>query len=373
VQRQNENVSSVRQTNTGRLAFLDWTRGLAAIVMLQGHAFHAFTKTELRDSGPYAISQFAGGMPPAVFLFLVGVTLAFLMDSGQRKGLAASARVFAALRRAGYLLGIAFLFRLQLWLFGLPNSPWTDLLRVDILNCMGLAVAAMSVMAVFSTADRARHCAVLGVAIAAISPVISQMDWTWAPSVVKGYLAPDYLSFGFFPWASYVAFGLSAGSVLRMLGKDQLDRAAQWAALLGFAFVLAGQSMSNFSPSVYAKSEFWLDSPWQIAVKLGVILLLLSFAYLWTRNSEGRWSLVRQFGTTSLLVYWVHIELIYGRWLWFLKENLTVGQTLAAAFGLVGLMLFLSVARSRWKNWRLLGFSLGWYFFADRRARETAD
>lgn len=366
-------MSSVRETNTGRLAFLDWTRGLAAIIMLQGHAFHAFTKQELRDSGPYVISQFAGGLPPAAFLFLVGVTLAFLMHSSERKGLAAGARVFAALRRAGYLFTIAFLFRLQLWLFGLPNSPWTDLLRVDILNCMGLAVAVMSVMAVFSTADRVRLCAALGVAIAVASPVVSQLDWSWAPAVVKGYLAPDYLSFGFFPWAAYVAFGMSAGSILRLLGKDQFDRAAQWAALLGFAFVLAGQSMSNFASSVYAKSEFWLDSPWQVAVKVGVMLLLLSFAYLWTRHSEGRWSWVRQFGVTSLLVYWVHIELIYGRWLWFWKESLTAGQTLAAAFSLVALMLLLAVARTRWKNWRVPRFSLGWYFFADRRARETAD
>jgi len=27
-----------------------------------------------------------------------------------------------------------------------------------------------------------------------------------------------------------------------------------------------------------------------------------------------RWSLFRQLGTTSLLVYWVHIEIVYGRW-----------------------------------------------------------
>jgi hypothetical protein len=325
-------VSSARQTNTGRLAFLDWTRGLAAVVMLQGHAFHAFTKQELRDGGPYVISQFFGGLPPAAFLFLVGVTLAFLMHSSERKGL-----------------------------------------KVDILNCMGLAVAAMSIMAIFSTADRVRMCAGLGVAIAAASPVVSQLDWSWAPPVVKGYLAPDYFSFGFFPWAAYVAFGMSAGSILRLIDKDQFDRAAQWAALIGFGFVLAGQSMSNFASSVYAKSEFWLDSPWQVAIKVGVILLLLAFAYLWTRHSEGRWSWVRQFGVTSLLVYWVHVELIYGRWLWFWKEGLTAGQTLAAAVALIALMLLLSLARSRWKNWRLLIFSLGWALFADRRARETAD
>lgn len=339
--------------------------------MLQGHAFHAFTKQEFRDSGPYVISQFVGGLPPAVFLFLVGVTLSFLMHSTERKGVPPFKRVVAAFRRCGYLFAIAFLFRLQLWVFGLPSSPWTDLLRVDILNTMGFAVAVMSVMAVFSTADRVRLCAVLGVVIAAASPLISQVDWSWAPVALKNYIAPDYAAFAFFPWAAFVAFGMSAGSIVRLTPQEGYDRMIQWAAMLGVLLIFAGQQLSSFPYSVYAKSEFWLDSPWLILMKVGVILLLLSFAYLWTKHSEGRWSWVRQFGVTSLLVYWVHIELIYGRWLWFWKENLTVGQTAAAAVILVLLMLFISTARTQWKNWRLLGFSLGWHF-SGRRMRESA-
>jgi hypothetical protein len=301
------------------------------------------------------------------------VTLAFLMHSCERKGMAPRARVVAALRRSGYLFGIAFAFRLQLWVFGLPKSPWTDLLRVDILNCMGFAVALMSLMAVFTTVDRVRLSATLGLAIAVASPLVSQLDWSWAPSIVKSYLAPDYLFFGFFPWAAYVAFGLSAGSILRIAGQAQLDRLAQWAALLGFGMILGGQTFSSFPYSLYAKSEFWLNSPWQVLIKTGAILLLISFAYLWTRHSEGRWSWVRQFGLTSLLVYWVHVEMIYGRWLWFWKENMTVGQAAFAAGVLIVLMLILATARLQWKNWRLLSFSLGWYFFAGRRARGFAD
>ena len=57
--------------------------------------------------------------------------------------------------------------------------------------------------------------------------------------------------------------------------------------------------------------------------KLGVTLLMLASALRVDalRRQQGGWSWVRQFGTTSLLVYWVHIELVYGRWLFFLKEQ----------------------------------------------------
>ena len=85
----------------GRLTFLDWTRGLAVAIMLQGHVFQSFARNDLRNEGPYVLSQFFGGLGPAIFLVLTGITLAFLMDRRQRQELPASQRWLAALRRAG--------------------------------------------------------------------------------------------------------------------------------------------------------------------------------------------------------------------------------------------------------------------------------
>ena len=96
----------------------------------------------------------------------------------------------------------------------------------------------------------------------------------------------------------------------------------QWAALVGGILVIACQYFASLPFSIYAQSEFWLNSPAQVLIKQGVTLLLASFAFLWTRYAvNGGWSWVRQFGTTSLLVYWVHVELVYGRWLWFLHAD----------------------------------------------------
>lgn len=362
-------MSSLPPSGSARLAYLDWLRGLAAVIMIQGHAFHSFTKPELRTSGPYVLSQFVGGMPPAIFLFLVGVTLAFLMDNRERKGLSPLARWQASLKRAGYLFALAFLFRLQLWLFAWPYSPWTDLFKVDILNAMGLAVMVLSPLALLSTPERARLGAAAGLAIAVCSPLVSRLDWSGVPPLVKAYLAPDYYYFAFFPWASFVAFGVSAGSILKLVRPEQIERLMQWGAVAGFALILGGQYMANIPYSIYPSSDFWLDSPLLILIKLGVILIALAFAYLWMTYAvrEG-WSWVRQFGLTSLLVYWVHIELMYGRWFWFWKENLTIAQTVVAAIGFLLLMLVLSLARTQWRKWRLLGAWLSWRAMTPRRA-----
>lgn len=351
------------KTSADRLHYLDWLRGLGAVIMLQGHVFHSFMKPELRGGGPFMLSQFVGGMPPAIFLFLTGITLAFLMDSTERKGLLPGARLTAALRRAGYLLVLAFAFRFQLWLFGWPKSQWTDLLRVDILNAMGFAVAVLSLMALFRTAERARLCAVLGLAIAFASPWVSQADWSWAPAIVRNYLVPDYNFFGFFPWASYLAFGVSAGSIIRSVGKEAIERLMQWAALVGGILVIACQYFASLPFSIYAQSEFWLNSPAQVLIKQGVTLLLASFAFLWTRYAaNGGWSWVRQFGTTSLLVYWVHVELVYGRWLWFLKNNLSLAGTLIAAVAVILLMLAISTVKTKRHRLAAALSGLGWAF-----------
>jgi hypothetical protein len=344
-----------------RLEYLDWVRGLGAVIMLQGHVFHAYLRPELKTTSAYTLSQFVGGMPPALFLFLTGVTLAFLMDSIERKGLAPRERVLESLRRAGYLFLLAFAFRLQLWTFtGFP-APWQGVFKVDVLNCMGLSIAVFSVMALLRTAQRIYLCAALGLGIAMVSPLISGMDWSAAPWIVRNYIIPDYNSFGIFPWGAYLAFGVSAGSVIRAIPRDATGRCMRWAAVGGGGLILVSQYAANLPFSIYAKSEFWLNSPAQVLTKMGVLLLMVSFAFFWTRyGAGGGWSWIRQFGVTSLLVYWVHIELVYGHASWFLKDNLSVPETVLAAVLMILLMLAISTMKTHRDKWQTALANLGW-------------
>ncbi len=113
-------------------------------------------------------------------------------------------------------------------------------------------------MAIFTTAERVRLCAVLGVVIAAASPIISSIDWKWLPPEIYNYFVPNYNYFSFFPWAAFIAFGLSIGSLLRLVKPDQMNRVMQWGCLAGFGLILGGEYFSNFPYSIYPKSEFWL-------------------------------------------------------------------------------------------------------------------
>jgi uncharacterized membrane protein len=344
-----------------RLPFLDWMRGLAIVVMIQCHTFNSFARTEARDGGAYVMSQFVGGMAAPLFLFMAGMTLAFQMESLERRQPGRLDRWLVSLRRAGYVLFLAYLFRFGNWLASLPHADWHELTKVDILNCMGLALIAFTTAALFNARDRARVAAAGALAIAAASPLVANFQWGNTPTWLHDYLAPGggLGHFAFFPYASYVGFGVAAGIVVRRAAEGRLERIMQWAVLIGMVLIFTGQYLSNIPYSIYAKSNFWSDNPTLTVIRVGISFLCLAGAYLWTEYCAGpRWSWMQCLGKNSLMVYWVHVMLVYGDIWKPLKRTMSIPQTVFATLVVILLMVGMSAAWLFWKarraeKWRI--------------------
>ena len=335
-----------------RFPFLDWMRGLAVVIMIQCHTFNSFVRPDLRDGGPYVLSQFVGGMAAPLFLFMAGMTLAFQMDSLERKQIAPLRRWWTSLRRAGYILGIAFLFRLSNFLASIPGAHWRDLTKVDILNCMGVGMAVFSLAALCDSQRRARFALLGALAVAALAPVMSNLPWDGAPALLKEYLVPGEGRgrFPFFPCASYIGFGLAVGTVVKHTAQERFERLMQWSVLIGFALVFTAQYLSNIPYSIYAKSDFWTNSPTLILIRVGIALLMMSGAFLWTEYcAPPAWRWMQTLGKNSLMVYWVHVMLVYGTLAQGLKRNLSIAGTAFATAVVIAMMTGLSVAWMRWK------------------------
>ena len=335
-----------------RFLFLDWMRGLAVVIMIQCHVFNSFTRLDLRHSGGYVLSQFVGGMAAPLFLFMAGMTSGFQMESFERREARRARRWLAALRRAGYILFIAYLFRFTNTMGSWPKLNLQELLKVDILNCMGLAMAVFALAAIFDFEQRVRFAIGGALAVAAAAPLVSGLDWSGVPTVVKFYLVPgpDRGQFPFFPCAAYLGFGLAVGSLVKRTVAERMDRLMQWAVLIGFTLIFAAEYFANLPYSVYAASDFWRNSPALILIRVGIALLLLAGAYLWTERLAGPgWSWLRTFGQASLLVYWVHVVMVYGDLAGPLKRSLTPAWSAAAFVAITILMVALAEARLRYK------------------------
>ncbi len=337
-------------------------RGLAVLVMIQCHVFNSFTRMDLRQDSGYVLSQFVGGMAAPLFLFMAGMTFGFQMESLERRESRGTRRWLVSLRRAGYILFVAYLFRSTNWLASLPRADLQELLKVDILNCMGLAMMAFSVVALFDFRLRLRAALIGALVVACAAPLISGLDWHGVPPVVRDYLtpSPERGRFPFFPCAAYVGFGLAAGELVKRAAADRMDRLMQWGVLFGLALVLGAEYVSNLPYSVYAHSDFWRNSPALILIRVGIMLLLLAGAYLWTQfGARPGWSWMQNLGKTSLLVYWVHVMLVYGDIVKPLKRALSVPQAALATVVVTMLMVALSEARLRWKERRMARWRAG--------------
>src|SRR6266699_6674608 len=94
-----------KQSN--RLVYLDWMRGLAAVLMLQGHVMDGWVRTQDRTGESFWLSQFLGGLPAPIFLFLVGVSLAMVLDRMRARGASTAQLGKRVLRRSAWLLLLA--------------------------------------------------------------------------------------------------------------------------------------------------------------------------------------------------------------------------------------------------------------------------
>lgn len=327
-------------------------RGLACIVMIQCHTFNSFVRLDLRPTAGYNVSQFIGGMAAPLFLFMAGMTSGFQMESLSRREPSALRRWLISLKRAGYILLIAFLFRLTNYLGSLPHANPAELTRVDILNCMGVAMAVFAVAAIFNSASRARFAIFTALAIAAATPVMAHLPWDAAPRLLREYMVPatGRGQFPLFPCASYLGFGLAAGVMVKQTAEKRLDRVMQWSLLIGLIVIFTSQYFSNLPTSIYGEINFWTESPALILIRAGIMLAVMAGCYLWTQYiARPGWSWIESMGKNSLMVYWVHVVMVYGGVAQPFKRTMSVPVVLLLTAALTALMVGMSEAWFRWK------------------------
>ena len=353
-----------------RLAYIDWMRGLACVLMFQTHCYDSWLGGDARKSTFFMWSQLGGTLPAPLFLFLAGISFALVTDKLRQKQIPASQIASTTIRRGAEIFALGLLFRFQEFLIAWGWAPWSDLLRVDILNTIGLSMMLMGVVCwsvlLFNTQSHARFA--LGMMAACVGMSISLMTpllWTswrprWLPWPLESYIdgvhnlgEPQAWLFPIFPWAAFAFIGLAVGFFL--LSDEARKLGAATFALggaSGIGLIFLARWLDRSPQKLYATYDFWHTSPNFFLIRVGLLLVILSGVYLWCRWGAGQWgfSPFIQLGHTSLLVYWVHIEFVYGR-LSILPKRAVDIRT--ASFGLLAIflsMVLLSVLRTKFKG-----------------------
>src|SRR5690242_9413910 len=350
-----------------RLAYIDWMRGLACVLMFQTHCYDAWLGPEARKSTFFMWSQLGGTLPAPLFLFLAGISFALVTGKLFQRGEAAPQVARATIRRGAEIFALGLLFRVQEFAIALGWAPWSDLLRVDVLNTIGISMMLMGLLcwaAAWSSEGNYRPLR-LGAAAAAACAFIALLTpplWTswrpdWLPWPLESYIngvhnlhQPQPWLFPIFPWTAFAFAGLATGFVL--WSDWARSRQGLLFALLGASgavLIVVARWLDANAPQLYSVYDFWHTSPNFFLIRLGLLLMILTAVYAWCRWGLGQWgfSPLVQLGQTSLLVYWVHIEFVYGRFSFLSKRVQTIA---GASWGLLIIflaMLGLSIAKTR--------------------------
>ena len=370
-----------------RLAYIDWMRGLACVLMIQAHCYDSWLNPQARTTLLYRWSQELSTLAAPIFLFLCGVSFALVTEGLRQRNKPRSQIFKTALWRGGEILGLGFLLRVQEFVLGYPKSPWTDLLKVDVLNILGVSITFMALfwwlMSVNSFSGMSKghegvplqteepagrwRSRLIGLAllIAAVVAIATPPLWTthrphFLPWMLESYIngvhnfaSPTPWIFSIFPWCGFAFVGLAFGSFL--FSDFAHRREVSALGIVGAIGALAcGLSLwGDYSGvRIYAVYDYWHSSPNFFLMRCGILLLLTFAIFAWCRwgwVTQG-FSPFIQFGKTSLLVYWVHIEFVYGRLSILPKSRSTIPLATAGMIVIFAAMTGLSIWRTRAKK-----------------------
>ena len=357
----------------GRLAYIDWLRGLACLGMFQAHCYNSWLNVHARKTEFYRWSQAVATLPAPLFIFLAGISSAMITQRLREKGVARNTIARITILRGAEIFGLGLLFRGQEYLLGYPKSPWTDLLRVDVLNILGLSMILLGVLCWFTASATPQLSGKRGIgwglSVAAAIAIATPWLWTthrpsWLPWPLESYIngvhtfaQPQPWLFPIFPWVAFAFVGLAAG--LLLFSDFARKKEIAVIAMLGFAGIAASllsllfdaAPVHWYSAAIY---DYWHTSPNFFLMRGGILLALVLLAYAWCRwgGAQRGFSPIVQLGNTSLLVYWVHIEFVYGRFSILPKGRCSIWKATAGLLVIFLAMLALSVLRTKWKKRR---------------------
>ena len=352
-----------------RKVYLDWLRGVAVIVMVMAHVNDASTRDADRQGGLYMQTVFIAGLAAPLFLFLAGLSLS-MAASMRSATLSHVGAARLALTRGAQVLALAFLFRLQSQLLGW--GAFSNFLKVDILNVMGLAMIAAALLwrASESRLVRVGLFAVATLAVTMGTPLIREAgSLAVLPDPIEAYLRPlpGRTNFALFPWAGFLLAGAFAGEAIDAARTRGQEMRLQWSLVAAGAAGIGLGYAASFQPSIYPVANFWTSSPTFFFIRLGICIALVpisraidrfhvfmrsSYPGIFSMDTPGR--VVATLGRSSLFVYWIHVEMVYG----VLGRPFRRSLTLEASLGATVVLCLVLYAIVQWKNRMMAGAKL---------------
>lgn len=339
------------KTSADRLFFIDVTRSISILLMLEGHFIVMWLDQQFKDKDEWAYSIFSGirGNTAPLFLTITGVVFMYLLE---RKGseIYNSERVKKGLIRVATLLGWAYLVQINFRTIAKNTGTWTEewtaytqefqynpftyfthlvgdrFYTFHILHC--IAIGLFLTIGIYAFAHFIKKMQyvphlLVGSALACIfmQPVIVDYYDTnthipYLPDILNNFFGGEHSVFGVFPFCGYVLGGAFIGSLVAR-GFDATSKHGLRNLLIAAVSLIVIQALFRFSFD--AALSYFMDRPIKFFrlmdsffLRFSLSLVLVMIVILATRHKTSINATLLAVGQNTLPIFILHLLVLYG-------------------------------------------------------------
>ena len=314
----------------------DLLRGLVILIMIEVHVFNSFLMTELKQTGWFVVLNFINGLVAPSFLFVSG--FAFQVSSGKKleemkkfgktfwKKLG---RIFQIII-IGYALHLPF-YSLSKIMNETTSVTMESFYAIDILQCIGFGLLFLFALRMLIKSDKLYNHFLIAslILILIISPIIWHIDFNKYlhplfgnyPNRLHGSLFPV------FPWLNF----LLAGAIFAkyyVLAKETNEESIFIKNILIVSLVIIILGHLFYSGLFSENLTSIIPNPVFYFERLGYIIILFTMCWFVEKKTNVKKSFILDASRESLLIYWLHLVIIFGAFWKGKSLAIKIGTTL---------------------------------------------
>ena len=304
-----------------RLLFIDMLRGFAVLVMIEGHVFNSTVLRELRLTKEFHYLDLFHGMIAPSFIFISGFAFALGLERKWDSFLRFEKPFWLQLRRLLFVLGVAYWLHLPTWSFqSLMNSSRETILyflRCDVLQLIALSLLFSLGLCVTLRNKKIMVHTLLGLVavILIVTPFLYLVDTRrYLPVLLSDYINSMYGAlFPLFPWSAFSFAGTCiCWMYIRARDAGKERQLFTVLAIVGLLFFISAFVLFYVPVQYYKYIDPARSSPRHFMMKIGFIFFTLSGLWFYEQKRKPERSILNIVGQESLLVYGLHLVLVYG-------------------------------------------------------------
>ena len=349
-----------------RYTFIDLLRGWAIILMIEPHVFNTFLLPELKLTGWFSVVSFINGLIAPAFLFVSGFV--FEISSGSKLEEMRKFKLpfwkklwrIISIILIGYALHLPFKSLSKIISKSTPEQI-QSFFAVDVLQCIGVGLLVLFVLRLIIRSDKIYHYSLIGLTIVVmvVSPIFWKTEFT-------NYLHPvfaNYLNrlngslFPVFPWINFILVGaIFAKYFLDAASNGKEVKFIKATTFTGIIMLFSGHLFySGLFPDSLTSI---LPNPVFFVERLGYVLVFATLCWYFNNWRNVTKSFVLDASRESLLIYWLHLLVIYSSMFGgkSLANSLGPNLNLVECIGVTLVLMVLMVLVAKLWSWTKMKF-----------------